>query len=94
MIVWDETTRKWMRKTRKAFQGEKFRVIQGTGHTLTTMTNTLEEANFKDNNPAVLLTTFIQQKTLNFKNRVKSKIRERRLTFYAFDIQLKGILES
>ena len=57
------------------------------------MINTPDEANFKDNNPAVLLTTFRQWKTIKFQHRVRSKIREILLTFSAFDTQLKGIFE-
>ena len=60
----------------------------------TSMIQTPNEANSEDNNPAVLLTTFRQQKTLKFKHRVKYKIREIILTLSAFGIQLKGILEG
>ena len=57
------------------------------------MTNTPDEANSEDNNPADFLTTFRHYKTLKFKHRVKPKIIERLLTFSDFDIQSKGILE-
>ena len=51
---------------RKTFQGDHLGVNQGTGHALTFMIKTPNEANSENNNPAVLLTTFRQWKNFKF----------------------------
>ena len=60
MIVWDENIRKRMGMTWKTFEGDHFGASLGIGNSLTTMIKTPNEANFEDNNLAVLLTTFRQ----------------------------------